>query len=64
MGLWGVFLGLLFTFYLFAAMPTESSFPDRIGRFVLLKNACASMGPPVFAPSDTDITVAVQGIKY
>ena len=41
-------------------MPSESSFPDRIGRFVLLKNGCASMGPPAFAPSDTDITVAAQ----
>ena len=60
MGLWGIFLGFLFTFNLFATMPTESSFPDRIGRFVLLKNACVSMGPPVFAPSDTDITIAAQ----
>ena len=41
-------------------MPSEQSFPDRIGRFVLLKNACVSMGPPAFAPSDTDITLAAQ----
>ncbi len=40
-------------------MPSENSFPDRIGRFVLLKDACETMGP-VFAPPDTDITIAAQ----
>ena len=40
-------------------MPSEKSFADRIGRFVLLKEACESMGP-AFAPVDTDITIAAQ----
>ena len=40
-------------------MPSETSFPDRTGRFVLLKDACETMGP-VFAPPDTDITIAAQ----
>jgi hypothetical protein len=40
-------------------MPSETSFQDRIGRFTLLKEACADMAPP-FLPPDTDITVASQ----
>jgi hypothetical protein len=40
-------------------MPSETSFQDRIGRFSLLKEACADMSP-AFAPPDTDITVAAQ----
>ncbi len=40
-------------------MPSEKSFQDRIGRFVLLKEACGDMVPP-FLPADTDITVAAQ----
>ncbi len=40
-------------------MLSERSFPDRIGKFVLLKDACETMGP-VFAPPDTDITIAAQ----
>ena len=41
-------------------MPTEQSFADRIGRFVLLTEACGTMSP-AFAPADTDITLAAQG---
>jgi hypothetical protein len=40
-------------------MPSETSFADRIGRFVLLKEACESMSP-AFAPPDTDIALAAQ----
>lgn len=40
-------------------MPSEKSFTDRIGRFTLLKEACADMDPP-FTPADSDITVAEQ----
>jgi hypothetical protein len=44
---------------LFILMPSEHSFADRIGRFVLLKEACEDMSP-VFAPPDSDISVAAQ----
>jgi hypothetical protein len=40
-------------------MPSEQSFADRIGRFVLLKNACESMSP-AFEPPDTDIGLPAQ----
>ena len=40
-------------------MPSENSFADRIGRFVLLKEACESM-VPAYVPLDADITIASQ----
>ena len=40
-------------------MPSEQSFNDRIGRFVLLKDACETMSP-AFAPADTDIALPAQ----
>jgi hypothetical protein len=55
----GIFLRFSSSLTLFAIMPSEQSYADRIGRFVLLKEACESMSP-AFAPADTDITLAAQ----
>lgn len=44
---------------LLTLMPSEHSFADRIGRFVLLKEACDDMDP-AYAPADADISVAAQ----
>lgn len=54
----GLFL-FPFVLLLFSLMPSEKSFTDRIGRFTLLKEACADM-TPAFAPADADISVASQ----
>jgi hypothetical protein len=40
-------------------MPSEKSFADRIGRFMRLKEACASMNP-AFAPADVELAPAAQ----